>query len=205
MRARASRPRRASASSKCMDDYGAGIDISGVNLTDVQLPDRGAGGAARCEQGRRRSTARHHRCAGLRQRHAAQGAEHGAAALTDAQVYATQTRATAEGDAERFTAQAQALRQGSAGHAQPAVHRDHRRTSWRKAHKIFIDAQDRQRQRHLSAARQARRGDPRGSSCAASGRQPVERAGRQRRTPAPHPASRSAAPDDAHDRERPER
>ena len=50
---------------KALDGYGAGIDVTAVNLTDLQLPDAVRAAAARRRQGRGRSPARHRRSGDL--------------------------------------------------------------------------------------------------------------------------------------------
>jgi membrane protease subunit HflK len=185
---------------KALDGYGAGIDLTAVNLTDPQLPDAVRGAqreAAKAAEDRQRLI-------GDAQSYtnevvpAAQSAAQ--RILSDADVYAAQTRAAADGEAQRFTEVAQAYARA------PEVTRNRMyietmESILARAHKIIIDAKsgsgnviyipldklaDAMRSANVPAAASA---TPAATPAAA---------------PPPSPASVGAG-DDAHSRDRPER
>ena len=93
---------------KGLDAYGAGLALSSVNLTDVQLPDpvlASQRDAAKAAEERQRAVSEADAYANDILPKAQIAAQR---QLTDAQVYATQTVASAEADAQRFTQVAQA-------------------------------------------------------------------------------------------------
>ncbi|HEY3808472.1 MAG TPA: FtsH protease activity modulator HflK [Steroidobacteraceae bacterium] len=196
---------------KIVDGYGAGISVAAVNLVDVRLPD--AVQAAQ-RDANKAAEDRQHELSDA-QAYAADIVPRAQAAaqqrISEAQVYATQTRATAEGDAERFTAQAQAFAKA------PEVTRtrmyiDTMESILAKAHKIIIDTKGGNGSGNViyvpldKLAEAIRAGAP---AVAAPGTAP---GATPPTAPAPAsnaagttPASPSETPDDAHDRERPER
>ena len=98
----------------------------GVNMTDVQLPDAVRRRPARGREGRRGSPARDRRCAGLRQRDPAEGAETAAQRqLAEAEFMPRRPRAAADGEARALHAAGAGLRAGARGNAQPPLHRHH--------------------------------------------------------------------------------
>jgi len=93
---------------KGLDAYGAGLALTGVNLTDVQLPDpvlSSQRDAAKAAEERQRAVSEADAYANDILPKAQIAAQR---QLTDAQVYATQTVASAEAEAQRFTQVAQA-------------------------------------------------------------------------------------------------
>jgi membrane protease subunit HflK len=91
-----------------LDAYGAGMAVTGVMLSDLQLPEAALAtqrDAAKAAEERQRAIADADAYAGDILPKAQSTAQR---QLTDAQVYATQTVATAEGEAQRFTQLAQA-------------------------------------------------------------------------------------------------
>ena len=124
-----------------LDRYGAGIGISSVSLTDVELPDpvtaaqRDAEHAAD-ERQRALMDARAYASDLVLKAQAAAQQQ-----VSDAQVYATQTVAQAQADAEHFTQMAQAYA------LSPRVMRDRLyiqtiESILAGSHKIFVDARD---------------------------------------------------------------
>jgi modulator of FtsH protease HflK len=124
---------------KALDGYGAGIDLTAVNLSDPQLPDpvrsaqREASKAAEDRQ-RVISEAQSYANEVVP---AAQSASQ--RVISDADVYAAQTRATADGEAQRFTQVAQAYAKA------PEITRSRMyietmESILARAHKIIIDA-----------------------------------------------------------------
>jgi membrane protease subunit HflK len=123
---------------KALDGYGAGIDLTAVNLTDPQLPDpvRAAQrDAAKAAEDRQRviSDAENYTNEVVP---AAQNA--GQHLISEADVYAAQTRAAADGEAQRFTAVAQAYAKA------PEITRNRMyietiESILARAHKIIID------------------------------------------------------------------
>jgi modulator of FtsH protease HflK len=187
---------------KALDGYGAGIELSAVNLTDVRLPD--------AVQAAQRDAAK----AAEDRQHAISDAELYAAdivpkarstaqrQISEAQVYADQTRAAADGEAQRFTQLAQAYAKA------PEITRsrmyiDTMESILAHAHKIIIDAKSGSGNViyiPLDKLAEAIRSSNAGLSAPAAA--PASAA------PAPG-ASPSAAPapsgDDSHGRDRPER
>jgi membrane protease subunit HflK len=93
---------------KGLDGYGAGLALTSVNLTDVQLPDpvlASQRDAAKAGEERQRAVSEADAYANDILPKAQIAAQR---QLTDAQVYATQTVASAEAEAQRFTQVAQA-------------------------------------------------------------------------------------------------
>ena len=119
--------------------YDAGIDITSVTVTDVQLPDPVLAAQREAE---RASEDRQHAISDA-QTYATDTLQKAQSAaqkqITDAQVYATQTVATAQGDAERFTALADAATQAPQVTRQ-RLYVDTMQDILSHAHKIFIDA-----------------------------------------------------------------
>jgi membrane protease subunit HflK len=119
--------------------YDAGIDITSVTVTDVQLPEPVLAAQRDAE---RASDDRQHAITDA-QTYATdtlQKAQSSAQKqLTDAQVYATQTVATAQGEAERFSALADAAAQAPQVTRQ-RLYVDTMQDILSHAHKIFIDA-----------------------------------------------------------------
>ncbi len=124
---------------QAMDDYRAGITVTGVNMTDVQLPDAALAtqrDAEKAAEDRQRSIADAQAYANDIVPKAQAAAQH---QLADAQVYAAQTVANADGEAERFTQLAEAYAQA------PEVTRsrlyiDTMQTILSRSRKIVIDA-----------------------------------------------------------------
>lgn len=119
--------------------YDAGIDITSVTVTDVQLPDpvlAAQRDAERADEDRQHalSDAQTYASDALQKAQSAAQKQ-----LTDAQVYATQTVAAAQGDAERFTALAEAVAQAPQVTRQ-RLYVDAMQDILSHAHKIFIDA-----------------------------------------------------------------
>jgi modulator of FtsH protease HflK len=120
--------------------YDAGIDITSVTVTDVQLPDPVLAAQREAE---RASDDRQHAIteAQTYATDAVQKAQSTAQKqLTDAQVYATQTVATAQGDAERFTALVDAVGTQTPQVTRQRLYVDAMQDILSHAHKIFIDA-----------------------------------------------------------------
>lgn len=122
-----------------LDRYGAGIELSSVSLTDVELPDPVAAAQRDAEHAaneRQRALTEARAYANdlvLKAQASAQQQ------ISDAQVYATQTLAQAQGDAEHFTQLAQAYQ------LSPRVMRDRLyiqtiESILASSHKIFVDA-----------------------------------------------------------------
>jgi membrane protease subunit HflK len=122
-----------------VDGYSAGISVTGVNMTDVQLPDAILStqrDAEKAGEDRQRAIADAQAFANdiLPKAQAAAQRQ-----LADAQVYAAQTVASADGEAERFTQLAAAYAQA------PEVTRsrlyiDTMETILTRSRKIVIDA-----------------------------------------------------------------
>jgi membrane protease subunit HflK len=123
---------------KALDGYGAGINLAGVNLADVRLPEAvqvAQRDAAKAAADRQHAVAEADAYANDIVPKAQSAAQR---QMTDAQVYATQTRAAAEGEAQRFTQVAQAYARA------PEVTRsrmyiDTMESILSHAHKILID------------------------------------------------------------------
>jgi len=185
---------------KALDGYGAGIDLTAVNLTDPQLPDAVRGAqreAAKAAEDRQRLI-------GDAQSYtnevvpAAQSAAQ--RIISDADVYAAQTRATADGDAQRFTEVAQAYAKA------PEITRNRMyietmESILARAHKIIIDAKS--GSGNVIYIPLDKLADAiRSSTAPATVPAPVAAA--PAAVPPPSPASVGAG-DDAHSRDRPER
>ena len=119
--------------------YDAGIDITSVTVTDVQLPDPVLAAQREAE---RASDDRQHAITEA-QAYATDSVQKAQSTaqkqLTDAQVYATQTVAAAQGDAERFTALADAATQAPQVTRQ-RLYVDAMQDILSHKNKIFIDA-----------------------------------------------------------------
>ena len=123
---------------KALDGYGAGINLAGLNLADVRLPEAvqvAQRDAAKAAADRQHAVAEADAYANDIVPKAQSAAQR---QMTDAQVYATQTRAAAEGEAQRFTQVAQAYARA------PEVTRtrmyiDTMESILSHAHKILID------------------------------------------------------------------
>jgi modulator of FtsH protease HflK len=119
--------------------YGAGIDITSVNLSDVELPDPVQAAQREAE---RASDDRQHALSDAQSyandvvQKAQSAAQH---QLTDAQVYATQALASAQADAERFTDLATAYAQ-SPQLTRQRLYVDMMQDILSHSRKIFIDA-----------------------------------------------------------------
>jgi membrane protease subunit HflK len=185
---------------KALDGYGAGIDLTAVNLTDPQLPDAVRGAqreAAKAAEDRQRLI-------GDAQSYtnevvpAAQSAAQ--RIISEADVYAAQTRAAAEGEAQRFTEVAQAYAKA------PEITRNRMyietmESILARAHKIIIDAKS--GSGNVIYIPLDKLADAiRSSTTPAS--LPVPATAAPAALPPPSPASVGAG-DDAHSRDRPER
>ncbi len=206
MRARALARRRAGAYSKLLDGYGAGINVVGVNLIDVQLPDPVL--AARARRRARPPTTASARSP-MPQAYASDIVPKAQSAaqqqLSDAQVYATQTRghrARAMPSASRCRRRRYA--QGTRGDARAHLHRDHGGAFCRSAHKIFIDAKTGNGNVIYLPLDKLAEAIRAAAPAAAAGNQPNVPAAPGVGAAAA-PAGATEAPDDAHNRERPER
>ena len=124
---------------KALDGYGAGIDLTAVNLTDPQLPDAVRGAqreAAKAAEDRQRAI-------GEAQSYtnevvpAAQSAAQ--RVIGEADVYAAQTRRGGRWRGAALYPGGAGVREGAGNHAQSHVYRDHGKHPAR-AHKIIIDA-----------------------------------------------------------------
>jgi membrane protease subunit HflK len=188
---------------KIVDDYGAGINVAAVNLADVRLPDAVQGAerdASKAAEDRQRAIADAQAYASDILPKAQSAAQQ---RLSDAQVYATQTRATADGDAERFAAQAQAYAKA------PEVTRSRMYIETvegilAKAHKIILDTKTGNGNIiyvPLDKLAEAIRA----AAPAASSSTPVTSAPASGNGTVAAPAAATESPDDAHNRERPER
>jgi membrane protease subunit HflK len=124
---------------QALDIYRAGIVVTGVNLTDVQLPDAvltAQRDAAKADEDRRRQI---DEATGYANDIVPKAQTQAQRQLSDAQVYAKQTLSVAEGEARRFTELANAYAQA------PEVTRNRMYTETMesilsRAHKIIIDA-----------------------------------------------------------------
>src|SRR5579862_5215261 len=119
--------------------YDAGIDITSVTLSDVQLPDP----VLAAQRDAERASDDRQRAINDAQTYASDSLQKAQSTaqkqLTDAQIYATQTVAAAQGDAERFTALADAVAQAPQVTRQ-RLYVDAMADILSHAHKIFIDA-----------------------------------------------------------------
>jgi membrane protease subunit HflK len=124
---------------QALEIYRAGIVVTGVNLTDVQLPDAvltAQRDAAKADEDRRRQI---DEATGYANDIVPKAQTQAQRQLSDAQVYAKQTLSVAEGEARRFTELANAYAQA------PEVTRNRMYTETMesilsRAHKIIIDA-----------------------------------------------------------------
>jgi membrane protease subunit HflK len=201
-RARVSTEARAQIQ-KALDAYGAGIDLTAVNLTDVRLPEP--------VQAAQRDAAK----AAEERQHTISDAEAYAAdivpkaqsvaqrQIAEAQVYAAQTRAAADGEAQRFTQLAQAYAKA------PEITRnrmyiDTMESILSHAHKIIIDAKSGNGNVIYipldKLAEAIRSGNAQASAAAPAA--PAGAAPAAGAAPLPGPAPLG---DDAHSRDRPER
>lgn len=188
---------------KIVDDYGAGINVVAVNLVDVRLPDAVQGAehdASKAADDRQRAIADAEAYASDIVTKAQSAAQQ---RLSDAQVYATQTRATAEGDAERFTVQAQAFAKA------PEVTRNRMYIETvegilARAHKIILDTKTGNGNVIYVPLDKLAEAIRAAAPAAAAGNQPNVPAAPGVGAAAA-PAGATEAPDDAHNRERPER
>lgn len=185
---------------KALDGYGAGIELTAVNLTDPQVPD--AVRAAQREAGKAAEDRQHQISEAQSYTNEVVPAAQSAAQrqISEAQVYASQTRATAEGEAQRFTQVAQAYAKA------PEITRsrmyiDTMEGILARAHKIIIDAKG--GSGNVIYIPLDKLADAIRSSNAQTVA-PAPAAAAPAVTPAPSPASIGAG-DDAHSRDRPER
>ena len=187
---------------QAMDAYRAGITVTNVNMTDVQLPDAALStqrDAEKAAEDRQRAIADAQAYANDILPKAQAAAQH---QLADAQVYAAQTVANARRRSRALHAARRRLRAGAGSDAQPPLHRYH------ADHPVAL-AQDRhrrqewRRQHDLSAARQARRGGTRRDAERDTRRQLRSR--RQCALPAAAGAGPAAGADDSERSDQPER
>lgn len=123
---------------KIVDDYGAGVNVAAVNLADVRLPDAVQAAqrdAAKASEDRQHAITDAEANAGDIVAKAQSAAQQ---RLSEAQVYSAQTRAAADGEAQRFTELAQAYAKA------PEVTRSRMyietmESVLSKAHKIILD------------------------------------------------------------------
>jgi membrane protease subunit HflK len=186
---------------KALDGYGAGMDLTAVNLTDPQLPDpvRGAQrDASKAAEDRQRVISEAETYTSEVVPAAQSAAQH---LISDADVYAAQTRATADGEAQRFTEVAQAYARA------PEVTRNRMyietmETILSRAHKIIIDAKS--GSGNVIYIPLDKLADAIRSSSNAVAAVPAPAAAAPAAVSTPSPASVGAG-DDAHSRDRPER
>ena len=186
---------------KIVDDYGTGVNVAAVNLADVRLPDAVQAAqrdAAKAAEERQRAIAD-------AQAYASDIVPKAQSAalqrLSEAQVYPAQTRAAADGEAQRFTQLAQAYAKA------PEVTRSRMyietmESILSKAHKIILDTKTGNGNViyvPLDKLAEAIRNSAPPSSAPPSPPATPAAGG----TAPSGPASES--PDDAHNRERPER
>ena len=185
---------------KALDGYGAGIDLTAVNLTDPQLPDAVRGAqreAAKAAEDRQRLIGEADSYANEVVPAAQSAAQR---IISEADVYAAQTRATADGEAQRFTEVAQAYAKA------PEITRNRMyietiESILARAHKIIIDTKSGSGNViyiPLDKLADAIRSSTPPASL------PVPAAAAPAALPPPSPASVGAG-DDAHSRDRPER
>ncbi|MFI4869529.1 MAG: FtsH protease activity modulator HflK [Steroidobacterales bacterium] len=122
-----------------VDDYRAGVIVTSVNMTDVQLPDAVVAtqrDAEKAEEDRQRAIADAQAFANdiLPKAQAAAQRQ-----LADAQVYAAQTVANADGEAERFTQLALTYAQAPEA-TRSRLYIDTVESILSRSHKIVIDA-----------------------------------------------------------------
>lgn len=124
---------------QAMDTYRTGITVTGVNLTDVQLPDAALAtqrDAEKAAEDRQRTIADAQAYANDIVPKAQAAAQR---QLADAQVYAAQTVATADGEAERFTQLAAAYALAPEA-TRSRLYIDTMQTILSRSRKIIIDA-----------------------------------------------------------------
>jgi membrane protease subunit HflK len=124
-----------------MDSYRTGITVTGVNLTDVQLPDAALAtqrDAEKAAEDRQRTIADAQAYANDIVPKAQAAAQR---QLADAQVYAAQTVANADGEAERFTQLAAAYAQAPEA-TRSRLYTDTMQTILSRSRKIVIDAKN---------------------------------------------------------------
>jgi len=185
---------------KALDGYGAGIDLTAVNLTDPQLPDAVRGAqreAAKAAEDRQRLVGEAESYTNEVVPAAQSAAQR---MISEADVYAAQTRATADGEAQRFTEVAQAYAKA------PEITRNRMyietmESIFARAHKIIIDAKS--GSGNVIYIPLDKLADAIRSSTAAAS-VPAPAAAAPAAAPPPSPASVGAG-DDAHSRDRPER
>jgi len=185
---------------KALDGYGAGIDLTAVNLTDPQLPDAVRGAqreAAKAAEDRQRLVGEAESYTNEVVPAAQSAAQR---MISEADVYAAQTRATADGEAQRFTEVAQAYAKA------PEITRNRMyietmESILARAHKIIIDAKS--GSGNVIYIPLDKLADAIRSSTAAAS-VPAPAAAAPAAAPPPSPASVGAG-DDAHSRDRPER
>ena len=124
-----------------VDGYRSGITVTGVNMTDVQLPDAilsAQRDAEKAAEDRRRAIADAQAFANDIVPKAQAAAQR---QLAEAQVYAAQTVANADGEAERFTQLAGAYAQAPEA-TRSRLYIDTMETILTRSHKIVIDAKN---------------------------------------------------------------
>ena len=124
-----------------VDGYRSGITVTGVNMTDVQLPDAILStqrDAEKAGEDRRRAIADAQAFANDIVPKAQAAAQR---QLAEAQVYAAQTVANADGEAERFTQLAGAYAQAPEA-TRSRLYIDTMETILTRSHKIVIDAKN---------------------------------------------------------------
>ena len=124
-----------------VDGYRSGITVTGVNMTDVQLPDAILStqrDAEKAAEDRRRAIADAQAFANDIVPKAQAAAQR---QLAEAQVYAAQTVANADGEAERFTQLAGAYAQAPEA-TRSRLYIDTMETILTRSHKIVIDAKN---------------------------------------------------------------
>ena len=187
---------------KIVDDYGAGVNVAAVNLADVRLPDAVQAAqrdAAKASEDRQHAITDAEANAGDIVAKAQSAAQQ---RLSEAQVYSAQTRAAADGEAQRFTELAQAYAKA------PEVTRSRMyietmESVLSKAHKIILDTKTGNGNViyvPLDKLVEAIRNSAPPSSAPAASPSATPAAG----STAPA-GSAGQSPDDAHNRERPER
>ena len=157
---------------RTLDQYGAGIEVRSVNITDVQVPEA----VQQAQRDSVKAKADRERMIKEAQAYAngilpkAQG--DAARAVQEAEAYKSQVVSMATGDASRFSAAGTGLRKGPERHARTPVHRDGRERAQvlAQGHHRF---EERQRQHALSTARQAPGPQPRSDANTVTVRPPV--------------------------------
>jgi membrane protease subunit HflK len=194
---------------KIVDDYSAGADVAAVNLADVRLPDAVQAAqhdANKAAEDRQRAVAEAQAYAADIVPKAQSVAQQ---RLSEAQVYAAQTRASAEGEAQRFSELAQAYAKA------PEVTRSRMyietmESILSKAHKIILDTKTGNGNiiyvplDKLAEAIRASAPAAAAAAAAAPANSAAPAAGTGGTGAAPA-GPVTEAPDDSHNRERPER